>query len=65
MAETSLRKVRDNSVNDLTRGYRPTEDWAEPVEQILKQLPPTAFDPPGTKPQRATPEPPKSEEQNR
>lgn len=63
MAKIPLRKVRDSSANDLTKGYRPTEDWSQSVEEILQQLPPTAFEPPGSGPQRPTHEPPKSEAQ--
>jgi len=52
MAKEPLRKVRDESAKDLTKTYRPTEDWTMPVEQILEQLPPEAFEPPGTSPQQ-------------
>ncbi|MFA0731116.1 MAG: hypothetical protein LKKZDAJK_002298 [Candidatus Fervidibacter sp.] len=57
MAKTPLRKVRDSSANDLTKGYRPTEDWSVPLEQILEGLPPNALDPPGR-----TPRPPEGNE---
>ncbi|MFA0782119.1 hypothetical protein [Fervidibacter sacchari] len=52
MAKEPLRKVRDKSDKDLTKTYRPTEDWSMPLEQILEQLPPEAFEPPGTSPQQ-------------
>ena len=64
MAKEPIRKVRDDSAKDLTRTYRPTEDWTMPVEQILEQLPPEAFEPPGTSPQQPPsnkPSEPKSE----
>lgn len=52
MAREWLRKVRDGSDRDLTKTYRPTQDWPMPVEQILEQLPPEALNPPGTSPQQ-------------
>ncbi len=47
MVKMPLRKVRDNSAQDLTKTYRPTKDWPMPLEKILEQLPPEALEPPG------------------
>jgi len=52
MAKALLRKARKDAAQDLTKTYRPTKDWSVPLEQILEQLPPEAFEPPGTSPQQ-------------
>jgi hypothetical protein len=42
-----LEKVVGSDDQDMTRTYRPTKDWPQPLQQILEQLPPEALNPPG------------------
>jgi len=49
MSKEQLRKTSKELPGE-TRTYRPDRDWPKPVDDILKQIPPEALNPPGESP---------------